>query len=291
MNQRPESAILRTRPAAWTRFARHRGAMAGAIMLLLLAAAALLTPLISPFSYDEVLWDRIGQSPDIASGHIMGTDFVGRDVFVRTMLGLAVSLVVGLSAAAVSVLIGAAYGAIAGYAGGATEQIMMRIVDGLFAIPFMFVVILVMVVFGRNFFLLFVAIAAIQWLTMARITCAQTRILRQRGFIIAAELAGLHPALVILRHIAPNLGGLIVIYLTLTIPEIILIESFLSFLGMGVQEPLTSLGVLISDGAKEIYTAPWLLAAPVVTLTTCLISLNLIGDGLRSALDPKDASP
>lgn len=277
---------LRTSP--WDKFKRNRAAYYSLWILGFVLAASLIGPLISPYGYDTVSWDAIGTPPSLLNGHIFGTDFSGRDLFVRTALGVQISFLVGFVAAIVSVSIGTSYGAIAGYFRGRTDAVMMRLVDALYAVPFMFFVIIIMVLFGRNFFLLFVAIGAIQWLTMSRIVRAQTMSLRERGFVVAAEVAGAAPRRIIWRHIAPNLIGIVIIYMTLTIPDIIMIESFLSFLGLGIQEPLTSLGVLIADGAREMYTAPWLLIVPASTLVICLLCLNMIGDGLRDAFDPKD---
>jgi oligopeptide transport system permease protein len=191
-------------------------------------------------------------------------------------------------ATAVSLIIGVAWGATAGFLGGAVDEVMMRIVDVLYALPFLFFVILLMVVFGRNFILLFVAIGAVEWLTMSRIVRGQTLSLKQREFIEAARAAGLSTPTIIARHIVPNLLGPVVIYVTLTIPGVILAESFLSFLGLGVQEPMTSLGVLISQGARDMQLAPWTLIFPSAVMVITLLSFNFIGDGLRDAIDPKD---
>lgn len=275
--------------SAWSKFKRNRAAYYSLWILGGILGISIAAPILSPFDYDTVSWDAIGTPPSLTNGHIFGTDYTGRDVFVRTALGVKISFLVGFVAAIVSVSIGTTYGAIAGYFRGNTDAVMMRMVDALYAVPFMFFVIIIMVLFGRNFFLLFVAIGAIQWLTMSRIVRAQTMALRERGFVVAAEIAGASPRRIIWRHIAPNLIGIVIIYMTLTIPDIIMIESFLSFLGLGVQEPLTSLGVLIADGAKEMYTAPWLLIVPATTLVVSLLCLNMIGDGLRDAFDPKDA--
>ncbi len=278
------------RTSAWDKFRRNRAAYYSLWILGGIIAIAIIGPFVSPYDYDTVSWDAIGVGPSLTNGHIFGTDFSGRDLFVRTALGIKISFMVGFVAAIVSVTIGTTYGAISGFCRGRTDAVMMRVVDALYAVPFMFFVIIIMVLLGRNFFLLFVAIGAIQWLTMSRIVRAQTMALRQRGFVVAAEVAGAGPRRIIWRHIAPNLIGIVIIYMTLTIPDIIMIESFLSFLGLGVQEPLTSLGVLIADGAKEMYTAPWLLVVPASALVISLLCLNMIGDGLRDAFDPKDGA-
>jgi len=207
---------------------------------------------------------------------------------VRTLTGGRVSLALGILATFVSLLIGVTYGAVAGYYGGRVDSLMMRMVDILYAMPFMFFVILLMVFFGRNFFLIFIAIGAVNWLDMARIVRGQTLSLRNKDFVLAAETIGVQPAAIIRRHIVPNLLGVVVVYVTLTIPQVILVESFMSFLGLGVQEPSASWGALVNDGAQEIETAPWLLLFPAGFLAVTLFCFNFLGDGLRDALDPKD---
>jgi oligopeptide transport system permease protein len=278
------------------RLVRNRAALASMIVLGLVATLAILAPLLSPFAYDEVNYDIIACAPGWwpveaacrASGHIFGTDAVGRDLFVRVLFGARVSLAVGLVATLVSLIIGVLYGAIAGYAGGRLDGLMMRIVDVLYSLPFIFFVIILMVMFDRNFILLFVAIGAVEWLTMARIVRGQTLSLKQKEFIEAARAAGVGPFGIILRHVIPNVVGPVMVYVTLTVPGVILTESFLSFLGLGIQEPLTSWGVLISDGADQMETAPWMLLFPALFMAVTLFCFNFIGDGLRDALDPKD---
>jgi oligopeptide transport system permease protein len=218
----------------------------------------------------------------------MGADSLGRDLFARLLIGLRVSLAIGVVASAVALVIGVAWGAAAGYIGGWVDEVMMRFVDVLYALPFIFFVILLMVTFGRNFILIFLAIGAVEWLTMARIVRGQTLSLKQMEFVEAARASGLGGGAIVARHIVPNLLGPVVVYATLTIPGVILAESFLSFLGLGVQEPLTSLGVLISNGALVMDQAPWLLIFPSLTMVATLLAFNLIGDGLRDAIDPKD---
>jgi oligopeptide transport system permease protein len=249
---------------------------------------AVLAPWISPHPFDEVSWDDIRTPPDFAKAHWFGTDANGRDLFARTLFGGRVSLLVGVAATAVSLLIGVTYGAVAGYFGGRVDGIMMRLVDVLYSLPFLFFVILLMVFFGRYIVLIFVAIGAVEWLTMARIVRGQTLSIKRREFIEAALAGGVSTAKIIRRHIIPNSIGPVIVYVTLTIPQVILIESFLSFLGLGVQEPYTSWGVLISDGAAQMETAPWMLVFPAALLATTLFAFNFIGDGLRDALDPKD---
>jgi oligopeptide transport system permease protein len=278
------------------RLFRNRAAVAGMAILGFIAVLALFAPLLSPFAYNEVNYDIIACSPGWwpfeaacrAPGHIFGTDAVGRDLFVRVLFGARVSLAVGLVATLVSLVIGVLYGAVAGYAGGRVDGLMMRIVDVLYSLPFIFFVIILMVMFDRNFFLLFVAIGAVEWLTMARIVRGQTLSIKQKEFIEAARAGGVSSAGIIARHIIPNVVGPVMVYVTLTVPGVILTESFLSFLGLGIQEPLTSWGVLISDGADQMETAPWLLLFPALFMAATLFCFNFIGDGLRDALDPKD---
>ncbi|MFV2052118.1 ABC transporter permease [Aliiroseovarius sp. YM-037] len=219
---------------------------------------------------------------------LMGTDANGRDLFSRILISLRISLMIGALATGVALLIGVLYGATAGFIGGAVDNIMMRIVDILYSLPFVFFVILLVVFFGRNLVLMFLAVGAVEWLDMARITRGQTLSLRRREFVQAAESLGVSGGAIVRRHIIPNTLGTVIIYMTLLIPKVILLESFLSFLGLGVQEPLTSLGVLISEGAKNMRNAPFMLFYPAATMTVLLFALNFLGDGLRDALDPKD---
>lgn len=219
---------------------------------------------------------------------LFGTDANGRDLMTRTLIAGRVSLAIGLLASVVSLIIGTIYGAIAGYLGGRTDGVMMRIVDVLYSLPFMFLVILLVVFFGRNFILMFIAVGAIEWLDMARIVRGQTLMLRRQEFIEAAESLGVRTPGILKRHVIPNLLGPVIIYVTLLVPKVILLESFLSFLGLGVQEPMTSWGVLISEGARSIRDGSWLLIFPSIFLTVTLFALNFLGDGLRDALDPKD---
>ena len=256
-------------------------------LLLLIAAVAIVGPLISPHDYAGTDFENGFLSPFTADWHPFGTDDLGRDLFVRTMLGVKVTLFVAIIASAVSLGIGVAYGAIAGYMGGKIDAVMMRAVDALYALPFIFFVILLMVVFERNFLLIFVAIGAINWLEMARIVRGQTLSLKQREFVDAARLIGVSTPGIILRHITPNLFGVVVVYMTLTIPQAILLESFLSFLGLGVQAPQTSLGALVNDGIRYMEGQPWLLLIPATTLAVIMLCFNFLGDGLRDVVDPK----
>ena len=273
---------------AWGKLKRNRAAVAGVWIIGAMAAFVLVGPWFSRWAYDFTDFANSSAGPALATGHIFGTDSLGRDLFVRTLYGGRISLLIGIVATAVSLVIGVAYGAVAGYFGGRVDSVMMRIVDILYALPFMFFVILLMVFFGRNILLIFVAIGAINWLDMARIVRGQTLSLKRREFVEAAEAQGVRPFAIIRRHIVPNLLGVVAVYVTLTIPQVILVESFLSFLGLGVQEPMTSWGALVHDGAVELESAPWMLIFPAVFLALTLFCFNFLGDGMRDALDPKD---
>ena len=272
---------------AGRRLWRNRIAGASLVVLGSIALLCLAGPWLAPHSAEALDFEQIAAAPALDSGHWFGTDNVGRDLFARTLEGGRISLLIGLLATLVSVVIGAAWGAVAGYFGGRVDTLMMRAVDILYALPFMFLVILLMVLFGRHFALVFVAVGAINWLDMARIVRGQTLSLRQREFVDAARLAGLAPAAIIRAHIVPNLLGVVVVCATLTVPQVILVESFLSFLGLGVQEPATSWGVLVNDGAADMEVAPWALLFPAGFLAVTLLCLNFLGDGLRDALDPR----
>ncbi len=254
----------------------------GAIVLFAVAG-----PWVWVHDYRQIS-PNVKLAPTLDNWHLLGTDQQGRDLLARLMIGLRISLMVGVVATFVSLVIGVTWGAVAGFLGGRTDQLMMRFVDVLYAMPFIFFVILLLTIFERNLFLIFAAIGAIEWLTMARIVRGQTLALKGREFIEAARAAGVPQMAIITRHILPNVIGPVAVYVTLTIPVVILAESFLSFLGLGVNEPLTSLGVLISDGAKEMAGRPWMLLAPAVAMALTLLCLNFIGDGLRDALDPKE---
>ena len=273
---------------AWHRLLKNRAAVYSAFILAFITLLVVVGPWVISWESDFTDWDYTSSPPSLESGHWFGTDSVGRDILVRTLEGGRISLMVGLVATIVSLLIGVSYGAIAGYFGGAADRIMMRIVDIIYALPFMFFVILLMVVFGRHIVLIFVAIGAINWLDMARIVRGQTLSLKNAEFIVAAKACGVGDWDIIRRHIFPNLLGLVIVYVTLIIPQVILIESFLSFLGLGVQEPMSSWGALVNDGAQDMESAPWTLIVPSVFLTVTLYCFNYIGDGLRDALDPKD---
>jgi len=269
------------------RLLRNRAAVAGMIVLAALVVAAAVGPYLAPYAYDAVNKTDVWMAP-LEHGHLLGTDALGRDLLARLLIGLRVSLAIGLVATAVSLAIGVSWGATAGYLGGRVDEAMMRFVDVLYSLPFIFFVILLMVTFGSNIVLIFVAIGAVEWLTMSRIVRGQTLTLKNKEFVEAARAAGLGRGGVIARHIVPNLLGPVVVYVTLTIPAVILAESFLSFLGLGVQPPMASLGTLIASGALDMELAPWLLIFPSAVMVVTLMSFNFIGDGLRDAIDPKD---
>ena len=268
---------------AWLRLRKNKLALFGGGVLLFMIVVALLTPWIAPYSYEAQNLD-LGATPPSAD-HWLGTDIFGRDVLTQIMYGGRISLAVGFIATAVALLIGVTWGAIAGYVGGRVDAIMMRLVDILYALPFMIFIVLLMVVFGRNILLLFLAIGAVEWLSMARIMRSQVQSLRQQEFVEAAVSVGLSPAAIIRKHVVPNALGPIIVYTTLTIPSVMLLEAFLSFLGLGIQPPATSWGLLISYGAETMEEYPWLLIFPGCALTLTLFSLNFLGDGLRDALD------
>ncbi|MEQ8434865.1 MAG: ABC transporter permease subunit [Oceanicaulis sp.] len=273
---------------ARTRLLRNKAAVFGLILLGALVALAIVGPLLWVHDSTFIYRDRVQIGPTFENLHIFGTDAQGRDLFARVIVGLRMSLMVGVVATMVSLAIGVIWGATAGFVGGRVDQLMMRIVDVLYSLPFIFFVIILMVVFGRNIILIFVAIGAVEWLTMARIVRGQTISLKGMEFVEAAQAAGVSQFSIIRRHIVPNVLGPVVVYVTLTIPVVILAESFLSFLGLGVQEPLTSLGNLISNGARDMEIAPWTLIFPALTMMITLFCFNFIGDGLRDAIDPKD---
>jgi oligopeptide transport system permease protein len=263
-------------------------AMTGSVILLLLTLLCILAPLLTPYAYDHQDLQLGAAAP--SGEHWLGSDALGRDLFTRMLYGGRVSLLVGLCATAVSLLIGVTYGAVSGYAGGRVDRLMMRIVDVIYALPFTVFVIVLMVVFEKNFYLMFVAIGAVEWLTMARIIRGQVLSLKEQPFIKAAQALGYSRRRIVFRHLVPNVMGHVIVYATLTIPHVILLESFLSFLGLGIQPPMSSWGLLIRDGAEAMESYPWLLIAPALMLSATLFSLNFVGDGLRDALDPRFAS-
>lgn len=270
---------------AWTRLRRNKLAMFGLVFLTCIILLCLFAPWLTPYGYEQQNL-RLGATPPSAA-HWLGTDGFGRDMLTRILYGGRISLMVGFLATAVALVIGVTYGAIAGYAGGRVDAIMMRLVDILYALPFMIFIILLMVVFGRNLLLLFLAIGAVEWLTMARIVRGQIQSLRQQEFVEAAVSLGLGPTAIVFRHLIPNALGPVIIYTTLTIPNVMLLEAFLSFLGLGIQPPASSWGLLISAGVETMEEFPWQLIFPGLALTLTLFALNFLGDGLRDALDPR----
>jgi oligopeptide transport system permease protein len=276
------------------RFFRNKAAVAGLVTLTVITLLALFGDALAVWSNEEIDFSIMGQAaqvgqPSLANGHYFGTDDLGRDLYSRTLQGTRISLMVGIVGSFIAVIVGTLYGAVSGYVGGRTDQIMMRIVDILLAIPFMFVIILLLVMFGRSIFMLFLGIGLLSWLNMARIVRGQTLSLKHKEYVEAAQATGVPTFTIILRHIVPNLLGIVAVYATLLVPEMILTESFISFLGLGVQEPLTSLGALISEGARTIYYGTiWQLLWPLTFFVLTLFSFFFVGDGLRDALDPKD---
>jgi oligopeptide transport system permease protein len=274
---------------AGRRLRRNRVVLMAVGFIALISVLAVFGPLVSPYADDTLDWQHMAVAPGAVASHWFGTDRLGRDLFVRTLHGVRISLVISLLASAVSLVIGVTWGSVAGYVGGRTDEWMMRFVDVLYSLPYLFIVIILTTVFARgSLTVLLVAIGAVGWLTTARIVRGQTLSLKRREFVEAARATGLGVPGIIFRHIVPNLVGPVAVYATLTIPQMITFESFLSFLGLGVQEPLASLGSLINDGAQEMQSAPWMLLVPAVFLVTLLLCFNLVGDGLRDALDPRD---
>ena len=272
---------------AFLRLTNNKLSLFSLIYIISLVVIALVTPFIAP--YDYAYQDlAIGASPPSAD-HLLGTDTLGRDLLTRMMYGSRISLMVGFLATSVALVIGVIWGTIAGFAGGKVDAIMMRIVDTLYGIPFIILIILLMVIFGRNLILLFLAIGAVEWLTMARIVRSQVLNLSKQEFILSAEAMGVNKSSIVFRHLIPNAMGPVIVYATLTVPQIMLLESFLSFLGLGVQPPLSSWGLLIRDGAVSMEEYWWLLIFPSLAFSLTLFSLNFIGDGLRDAIDPRTA--
>lgn len=270
---------------AWLRLKKNKLAVCGMAVVLFLIVVAIFTPWLTPYGYEEQNLDLGATAPSWA--HWFGTDVFGRDLLTRVMYGGRISLAVGLIATSVALVIGVTWGTIAGYIGGRTDIIMMRTVDALYALPFIIFIILLMVVFGQSILLLFLAIGAVEWLTMARIVRGQVQTIRNQEFIEAALAMGLSTPHILLKHVVPNSLGPIIVYATLTVPQVMLLEAFLSFLGLGIQPPQSSWGVLISSGAETMEDYPWLLIFPGLALSITLFALNFMGDGLRDALDPK----
>lgn len=272
---------------AWIRLQGNRMAMFSLFFFVFVTVTSLFGPSLSPYDYDEQNLEKVFEAPGV--DHWFGTDNLGRDLFARVTHGGRISLAVGLLATLVSLVIGVCYGMTSGYLGGKTDSLMMRIVDILYSLPFTIFVILLMVLFGRNFILLFIAIGAVEWLTMARITRAQTLNLKRAEFIEAARALGYSHKRILFVHLLPNLLGPVIVYATLTVPAVMLLEAVLSFLGLGVQAPMSSWGSLIKEGAEKMDAAPWLIAFPGLFFCLTLFSLNFLGDGLRDALDPKSS--
>jgi len=268
------------------RFIHNRAAIASLCVLVVITLFVIFAPMLSPFAYADTDWDMMSAAPNAT--HWFGTDSSGRDLLVRVAIGGRISLMVGVSAAFVAVILGTLYGTVSGYLGGKIDSLMMRILEILNSFPFMFFVILLVTFFGQNILLIFVAIGMVSWLDMARIVRGQTLSLKRKEFIEAALVCGVSTRGIVLRHLVPNVLGVVVVYASLLVPSMILFESFLSFLGLGTQEPLSSWGALLSDGANSMEVSPWLLMFPAGFLVITLFCFNFIGDGLRDALDPKD---
>ncbi len=270
---------------AWHRVRKNRLAVAGMLIVAGMVALALVTPWIAPYEYDA---QDLELGPTAPSGaHWFGTDVHGRDLFTRVLYGGRISLLVGLCATLVSLIVGVIYGAVSGYFGGRIDNLMMRFVDILYTLPFVMFVIILTVFFGRNLVLLFIAIGAVEWLTMARIVRSQVLSLREKEFIEAAVAMGASRRRIVFKHLIPNALGPIIVYTSLTVPQVMLLEAFISFLGLGVQPPMSSWGILINEGARQAEEYPWMLIFPSIALSLTLFSLNFIGDGLRDALDPR----
>jgi oligopeptide transport system permease protein len=273
---------------ARTRFMRNKAAVVSLVLLVLVALMCIVGPWVLPYEFDTTDWNAMSLAPTLQGSHWWGTDESGRDLLVRCLIGGRISLMVGLLATVASVAIGIAWGATAGFVGGKVDSLMMRFVDMMYAIPYLLIAILLVTILGREFYLVVLAITAFSWMDMARVVRGQTLSLRTMEFVEAARAIGVPTRRIIFGHIVPNLLGVVVIYTTVTVPGVILTESVLSFLGLGIQEPMTSWGVLIEDGAKVMDVAPWMLLFPAGMLSLTLYCFNFIGDGLRDALDPKE---
>jgi oligopeptide transport system permease protein len=270
------------------RFMRNRAAVVSLLILSCIVLACVLGPLLLPYSYEDTDWNQMGIAPTLTGWHLFGTDELGRDLLVRTLVGGRISLTVGLLATLVSVSLGVAWGAVAGFMGGRIDALMMRIVDILYAIPYLLIAIMMVTILGRDFYLVVLTISAFSWMDMARVVRGQTLSIRSKEYVEAARAIGVPTWRIIFSHVVPNLLGIVVIYTSITVPGVILTESVLSFLGLGVQEPMTSWGVLIHDGANVMASSPWMIWFPGAALTITLYCANFIGDGMRDALDPKE---
>ena len=271
---------------SWKRLHNNRKVQIGAVLFFGISLLCLIVPFFSAQSYETTYLEYGARAP--SADHLFGTDDLGRDLFIRTLIGGRISIAVGIAATAVALIIGVGYGMVAGYVGGKPEAYMMRFVDTVYSIPFILIIILLTVWLGRSLLLIFLAIGAVEWLTMARIVNAQTKALRNQEFVIAARASGSRDLRILARHIFPNLLGPVIVYTTLIIPAVILLESTLSFLGLGVQPPMSSWGSLINDGAKKLDIYPWMLIFPALFFSLTIFALNFLGDGLRDALDPKN---
>jgi oligopeptide transport system permease protein len=273
---------------ARARFLRNRAAVISLLVLALVTLACAIGPLVLPHSFDSADWDAMSVAPTWKNSHFWGTDEAGRDLLVRCLIGGRISLMVGLLATLASCTIGIVWGATAGFLGGKVDALMMRVVDMMYAIPYLLIAILLVTILGREFYLVVLTITAFSWMDMARVVRGQTLSLRSAEFVEAARAMGVSTSRIIFAHVVPNLLGIVVIYTTVTVPGVILTESVLSFLGLGIQEPMTSWGVLIEDGTSVMEVSPWILLFPAALLSITLYCFNFIGDGLRDALDPKD---
>lgn len=270
------------------RFMRNRAAVISLVLLSIITLLCVIGPMVLPHSYEDTDWNLMGIPPTLQAWHLFGTDELGRDLLVRTLIGGRISLVVGLLATLVSVSMGILWGATAGFMGGKVDAFMMRVVDMLYAIPYLLIAILMVTILGREFYLVVLTISAFSWMDMARVVRGQTLSIKSKEFVEAARAIGVPTWRIIFQHVVPNLLGIVVIYTSITVPGVILTESVLSFLGLGVQEPMTSWGVLIHDGANVMGASPWLILFPAAALSITLYCANFIGDGMRDALDPKD---
>ena len=273
---------------ALQRFRRNKAAVTSLVFLVFVTALCVIGPWLLPHAYDSTDWDALKLPPSLTNSHFWGTDESGRDLLVRCLVGGRISLMVGILTTLTSIALGVVWGATAGYVGGAVDQVMMRIVDIMYAVPYLLIAILLVTVLGRDFYLVVLAITAFSWMDTARLVRGQTLSLRKMEFVEAARAMGVSTPRIVFEHIVPNLMGLVLVYATVTVPSVILTESVLSFLGLGIQEPMTSWGVLIHDGAQMLDSAAWLLILPALMLSLTLYSFNYLGDGLRDALDPKD---
>lgn len=273
---------------ARARFLRNKAAVVSLALLVLITLACIIGPWLLPNAFDSTDWNATGTPPTLANWHLFGTDDTGRDLLVRCLVGGRVSLMIGALATLTSVTLGIVWGAIAGFVGGRVDNAMMRVVDMMYAIPYLLIAILMVTLLGREFYLVVITITIFSWMDMARVVRGQTLSIRSKEYVEAARAIGVPTRRIIARHVVPNLLGIVAIYTTVTVPGVILTESVLSFLGLGVQEPMTSWGVLIQDGVGVMESAPWILLFPAALLSITLYCINFVGDGLRDALDPKD---